>query len=261
MRWVRYTTAGRTGYGILEGETIRAVEGDPFAGWNATGAQHALAAVKLEIPVVPRTFYCAGLNYVEHVIEGAKKRGETPNIPARPEIGYRANNGLIAHNETVIIPADATEKIHYEGELVAVIGKQAKNLNQSEALSCVMGWTIGNDVSERTWQRADRTFWRSKNSDTFKPMGPYIQTELDLEQAQTNVRLNGEVRTSFATGHMLFSCATFIAAMTKYITLYPGDVIWLGTDGQSPDVKSGDVVEVEITGLGTLRNPFLRATA
>jgi 2-keto-4-pentenoate hydratase/2-oxohepta-3-ene-1,7-dioic acid hydratase in catechol pathway len=259
MRWIRFTTAGRTAYGILEGDQVAEVTGDPFAGWQTTGKRHALAAVKLEIPVVPRTFYCAGLNYVEHVIEGAKKRGEVPNIPARPEIGYRANNALIAHDETVIIPADATEKIHYEGELVAVIGKQAKNLSEAEALSCVMGWTIGNDVSERSWQRADRTFWRSKNTDTFKPMGPYIQTEFDLEAAQTNVRLNGEVRTSFATGHMLFSCATFIAAMTKYITLYPGDVIWLGTDGQSPDVKSGDVVEVEITGLGTLRNPFLRA--
>ena len=259
MRWLRYTAAGRTAYGILEGDVVREVEGDPFAGWQHTGRRHALEAVKIELPVIPRTFYCAGLNYVEHVIEGAKKRGETPNIPARPEIGYRANNALIAHGETVVIPADATEKIHYEGELVAVIGREAKHLSESEALSCVMGWTIGNDVSERSWQRSDRTFWRSKNTDTFKPMGPWIETEFDLEAAQTNVRLNGEVRTSFATGHMLFSCARFIAAMTRYITLHPGDVIWLGTDGQSPDVKSGDVVEVEITGLGVLRNPFRRA--
>lgn len=258
MRWVRYTAGGRTAYGMLEGETIREVAGDPFAGWQPTARSHALAAVKLEVPVVPRTFYCAGLNYVEHVIEGARKRGETPNIPARPEIGYRANNALAAHGETVVIPADATEQIHYEGELVAVIGREAKHLGEAEALGCVLGWTIGNDVSERTWQRSDRTFWRSKNCDTFKPMGPWIETEFDLERARTTVRLNGEVRTSFATGHMLFSCAQFIAAMTRYITLYPGDVIWLGTDGQSPDVKSGDVVEVEITGLGVLRNPFLR---
>jgi 2-keto-4-pentenoate hydratase/2-oxohepta-3-ene-1,7-dioic acid hydratase in catechol pathway len=259
MRWIRYTAAGRTAYGILEGEMIREVAGDPFTGWQPSARLHTLDAVTIEVPVIPRTFYCAGLNYVEHVIEGAKKRGETPNIPTRPEIGYRANNALIAHGETVVIPADATEKVHYEGELVAVIGHQARNLSEAEALSCVMGWTIGNDVSERSWQRADRTFWRSKNSDTFKPMGPWIETEFDLAQAETRVRLNGEETTRFATGHMLFSCAQFIAAMTRYITLYPGDVIWLGTDGHSPDLKHGDVVEVEITGLGVLRNPFRRA--
>jgi 2-keto-4-pentenoate hydratase/2-oxohepta-3-ene-1,7-dioic acid hydratase in catechol pathway len=260
MRWIRFTAEGRTAHGILEGDSIAEVAGDPFAGHAATGRRHALDAVKIELPFQPRTFYCAGLNYVEHVLEVARKRGEKANIPQQADIGYRANNALIAHDETVIIPADATDKVQYEGELVAVIGREAKHRSEADALSCVLGWTIGNDVSERTWQRSDRTLWRAKNTDTFKPMGPWIETDFDIEAAQTNIRLNGELRTSFATGHMLFSAASFISQMTRYLTLHPGDMIWLGTDGTSPDLVSGDVVEVEITGLGTLRNPFLRAT-
>jgi len=261
MRWIRFTAEDRTRYGILEGDRILEVSGSPFDGYEKTSRKHDLAAVKIEVPVMPRTFYCAGLNYVEHVKDGAAKRGEVPNIPTKPDMGYRASNALIAHNETVIIPADATEKIHYEGELVAIVGKKAKNLSEAEALSCIMGWTIGNDVSERTWQKSDRTFWRSKNTDTFKPMGPWIETDFDMEAARTNVRLNGQITTTFETGHMLFSTAVFIAAMTRYLTLYPGDVIWMGTDGVSPDVKSGDVVDIEITGIGHLTNPFLRASA
>jgi 2-keto-4-pentenoate hydratase/2-oxohepta-3-ene-1,7-dioic acid hydratase in catechol pathway len=192
MRWIRFTAEGRTAYGILEGDRIAEVAGDPFRGYEKTPRCHDLSAVKIEVPVIPPTFYAAGLNYVEHVKEGATKRGEIPQIPTKPDMGYRAANALIAHGETVIIPADATEKVHYEGELVAVVGKKAKNLSEDEALSCLLGWTIGNDVSERTWQKSDRTFWRAKNTDTFKPMGPWIETDLDLDAAVTTVRLNGD---------------------------------------------------------------------
>jgi 2-keto-4-pentenoate hydratase/2-oxohepta-3-ene-1,7-dioic acid hydratase in catechol pathway len=135
MRWIRFTAEDRTRYGILEGDRILEVSGSPFDGYEKTSRKHDIAAVKIEVPVIPRTFYCAGLNYVEHVKEGAAKRGEVPNIPSKPDMGYRASNALIAHGETVIIPADATEKIHYEGEVVAVIGKKAKNLSEAEALN------------------------------------------------------------------------------------------------------------------------------
>jgi 2-keto-4-pentenoate hydratase/2-oxohepta-3-ene-1,7-dioic acid hydratase in catechol pathway len=261
MRWIRFTAEGRTAYGILEGDRIAEVAGDPFRGHEPTARRHALADVRIEVPVIPPTFYCAGLNYAEHVNESAAKRGEVPNIPARPDMGYRAANALIAHGDTIVIPADATEKVHYEGELVAVVGRKAKNLSEADALSCLLGWTIGNDVSERSWQKSDRTFWRAKNTDTFKPMGPWIETDLDLDAAQTIVRLNGEVRTRFATNHMLFGVARFIATMTRYLTLHPGDVIWMGTDGASPDLKHGDVVDIEITGLGHLTNPVIREGA
>ena len=147
--------------------------------------------------------------------------------------------------------------MQYEGELVAVIGTKAKHLSERDALSCVLGYTIGNDVSERTWQATDRTLWRAKNTDTFKPMGPWIETSVDLDKLETIVRVNGTITTRFPTNDMLFGVATYIAAMTRYLTLYPGDVIWMGTDGASPNLKAGDTVEVEISGIGTLRNPFV----
>jgi 2-keto-4-pentenoate hydratase/2-oxohepta-3-ene-1,7-dioic acid hydratase in catechol pathway len=257
MRWMRYTIGGNTACGIVEGDRVVEITGDMFGPWSKTGKIHALADVKVELPVWPRTFYCAGMNYVKHLTEAANARGEVPSVPERPEIGYRAHNALIAHDEDVVIPVIATEKIHYEGELAVVIGKKAKHLSEKDAMSCVFGYTIGNDVSERTWQRADRGLWRSKNADTFKPMGPWIETQADLDAMETKVRLNGEVRTQFRTNDMLFGIAPFIAEMTKYFTLWPGDVIWMGTDGQSPNVKAGDVVEIEISGVGTLRNRFV----
>ena len=123
----------------------------------------------------------------------------------------------------------------------------------------MLGYTIGNDVSERVWQKSDRTLWRAKNTDTFKPMGPWIETDVDLDALETRVRVNGRETTRFRTNAMLFGVATYIATITRYVTLYPGDIIWMGTDGTSPDLKAGDVVEAEITGIGVLRNTFVAA--
>jgi 2-keto-4-pentenoate hydratase/2-oxohepta-3-ene-1,7-dioic acid hydratase in catechol pathway len=188
----------------------------------------------------------------------ADKAGTVPNVPDRPEIGYRAQNALIAHDEDVVIPASATEKIHYEGELVVVIGKKAKHLTEANAMDCVFGYTIGNDVSERTWQKADRSLWRSKNADTFKPMGPWIETDVDLDRMETVIRVNGSETGRFRTNDMIFGIVPFLVELTKYFTLSPGDVIWMGTDGASPNLKAGDVVEIDITGIGTLRNRFVK---
>jgi 2-keto-4-pentenoate hydratase/2-oxohepta-3-ene-1,7-dioic acid hydratase in catechol pathway len=256
LRWIRYSVGGQTLYGILEGDRITEVTGNPFSGYERTARTRALDAVKIEVPVIPPTFYCVGLNYAEHVREAAAKLGITADLPKQPDVGYRAANALVAHGEAVVIPPDA-QKVQYEGELVAVIGRRARNLSEADALSCVLGYTIGNDVSERTWQKSDRTLWRAKNTDTFKPMGPWIETEVDLDALETRVRVNGTETTRFRTNAMLFGVAAYISAITRYITLHPGDVLWMGTDGHSPDLKSGDVVEVEITGIGTLRNPFV----
>ena len=261
MRWVRYTADGETAYGSLSGETITQVDAAPWSDPKPAGKIHALSRVTLEIPVVPRTFYCAGINYATHIREMAEKRGVKPVFPEKADIGYRANNALIAHGRDVVIPAHAPLKINYEGELVAVIGKQAKHLSEADALSCVFGYTIGNDVSERTWQRGDRTFWRGKNTDTFKPMGPWIETDVNLDAMETVVRVNGREDIRFKTSGMIFGIAHYIAAMTKYVTLFPGDVIWMGTDGTSPDLVHGDVVDVELTGLGVLTNRFVKAAA
>ena len=254
MKWARFDAGDGPTYGIVEGAQVRVVTGDPFAGYKETGIRHDLASVRLLVPVMPQTFYAVGLNYAAHVTEAATARGEVANLPDKPDVGYRAQNALIAHGEDIVIPRDASEEVHYEGELVVVIGKRAKHLSRDAALSCVLGYTIGNDVSERTWQRSDRTFWRAKNTDTFKPMGPWIETDVDLSALETRVRVNGAETIRFATNDMIFGVAEFVAEITKCNTLHPGDVIWMGTDGKSPNLKAGDEVEVEITGIGTLRN-------
>jgi 2-keto-4-pentenoate hydratase/2-oxohepta-3-ene-1,7-dioic acid hydratase in catechol pathway len=251
MKWIRYTLGGKTSYGMLEDQRVVAVKGDPFGGYEKTGEVLQLADVQLEVPVIPPTFYCVGLNYVKHIGTEGK------NIPTQPDVGYRANNALLAHGRDVVIPADA-KKVHYEGELVVVIGKKARNISEQDARSCVLGYTMGNDVSERIWQGADRTFWRAKNADTFKPMGPWIETEANLDSMETVVKLNGKESTRFGTNDMLFGVDRFISTMSRYLTLYPGDIIWMGTDGHSPDLQHGDVVDVSLTGLGTLSNRFVR---
>ena len=261
MRWARIDHAGTPSYAIVEGESLIPVRGSPFATWERTATTLKLAEAKLLVPVVPPTFYACGMNYAEHVRAVAAKIGQPPNLPTRPEIGYRANNALIAQGETIVIPADATDKVQYEGELVAVIGKTCKHLTRDNALEAVLGYTIGNDVSERSWQRSDRTMYRSKNTDTFKPMGPWIETSVDLDALRTRVRLNGKQIIEFHTNEMVFGVVDFLVEMTRYITLHPGDVVWMGTEGECADMKHGDLCEVEITGIGTLSNPVVRATA
>jgi 2-keto-4-pentenoate hydratase/2-oxohepta-3-ene-1,7-dioic acid hydratase in catechol pathway len=259
MRWARFDHNGTAAYGVVEGDELILVRGSPFEGWERTGTRLRLAEAKLLIPVVPVTFYAAGLNYADHAIAAADKAGRPPNLPDKPDIGYRANNALIANGEPIVIPKDATELVQYEGELAVVIGRKCKHLTREDALSAVLGYTIGNDVSERTWQRNDRTMWRAKNTDTFKPMGPWIETSVRLEDLTTKVRLNGRQLIEFPTNHMVFGVVDYLVAMTRYLTLYPGDVVWMGTEGETANMKHGDVCEVEITDIGTLRNPVVRA--
>src|SRR5215471_6957801 len=158
-RWI-----GEKGPGLFhicfEGDTVTEVTGSPFTGHARTQVTHRLSAVKLLVPVIPPTFYAAGINYREHVTEWAKAKGVEPEFPPQADVGYRANNALIATDEAIVIPKDATDQVQYEGELVVVIGKQCKRVSEAQALDCVFGYTIGNDVSERTWQGGDRTLWR-----------------------------------------------------------------------------------------------------
>ena len=258
MRWVRYEAGSGPRYGILDGERIDEVDGDPFTDHRRNGTSHEHGQVRLLIPLEPRTFYAAGLNYAHHAVAAANARGEVPKLPQNADIGYRASNALIAPGEQIVIPKDATERVQYEGELVVVIGQKAKHLTRENALSCVLGYTVGNDVSERSWQGTDATLWRAKNTDTFAPMGPWIETDLDLDAARTIVRVNGDEKISFETNSMIFGVATYLERISRYVTLYPGDMVWMGTEGTAENLKHGDTVEVEITGIGTLSNPVVR---
>jgi 2-keto-4-pentenoate hydratase/2-oxohepta-3-ene-1,7-dioic acid hydratase in catechol pathway len=256
MRWVRYEYDGAVHVGIVEGDAIARLNGGLFDQPVRTGIHDRLASVRLLPPVMPPTFYAAGVNYMQHVLN-AVAAGLPVSPPKKADIGYRATNALIGHDEAIVVPTDSSGKIVFEGELVVVIGKKAKHLSEADALSCVFGYTIGNDVSERSWQKTDRTLWRAKNTDTFKPMGPWIETDVDLAARETTVRLNDREVSRFKTNNMIFGIAPYIAAITRYVTLYPGDVIWMGTDDPVYDMVPGDVVEITLDGIGTLRNPVV----
>ena len=257
MKWCRFQSGQKVAYGSIENDTIVEVSGNPFETYTKTSTNYPLSAVKLLVPVIPPTFYAAGINYRDHVTEMAKRRGVEPEFPPNADVGYRANNALIANEEPIVVPKDATELVQYEGELVAVIAKKCRRVSEAEALDYVLGYTIGNDVSERTWQRGDRTLWRGKNTDTFKPMGPWIVTGLNPDDLQVTIRLNDKEMFTYAVKDAIFSVRQFISRMSQYLTLYPGDVLWMGTDGATENMKDGDVVEVEIPGIGVLRNPVV----
>jgi len=206
-------------------------------------------------------FYAAGLNYRAHVEWANSTLSAGYKMPAQADVGYRSPNALIASGEDIVIPKDSAGPVEFEGELVAVIGKKAKHLSEAEALSCVAGYTLGNDVSERSWQRGDRTLWRAKNSDTFKPMGPFIVDGIDPMALTIDVRINGRTVSSYGTAGMIFGVAHYIARMSRYLTLHPGDVIWFGCDGATvPALQPGDLVEVACDAIGVLSNRVVRET-
>jgi 2-keto-4-pentenoate hydratase/2-oxohepta-3-ene-1,7-dioic acid hydratase in catechol pathway len=241
-------------YGIVEDDVVRAIEGDPFAGYKLASARFPLREVELLVPVIPGTFYAIGSNYHNHVVGRAKVKGREPIFYKTPRVGYRANSALAAPEADIVKPADAGERFEYEAELVAVIGKSARKVSPNEAAECIFGWTIGNDLTERDWQAKDPTNLRGKNADTFKPMGPWIVTGLELRDMTTNVKINGRLAHSFPTANMLFSPGEVVSDVSRYNTLSPGDVVWLGTDEVPEAVKPGDLIEIEITGIGVLRN-------
>lgn len=260
MKWCRVEQDGRPTYAIVEGDDVFFVGSPPFEETpKRVGRCCSLAEAKLLVPVVPQNFYAAGLNYRAHVEWAATKKGLKVSVPAEADIGYRSVNALVPSGADIVIPRDSTGPVEFEGELVAVVGRRAKNLSEDEALDCLAGLTLGNDVSERTWQARDRTLWRAKNTDTFKPMGPVVVTGLDPMALRIAVRINGQVVSEYDTGKMLFSVRYYIARMSRYLTLHPGDVIWFGCDDATePALQPGDVVEVVCDQIGVLRNRVVR---
>jgi 2-keto-4-pentenoate hydratase/2-oxohepta-3-ene-1,7-dioic acid hydratase in catechol pathway len=223
------------------------------------GARYPLAGAKFLPPLMPGNFYAAGLNYRAHIEWGNRHHGTSHKVPEQADIGYRSNNALIGSGADIVIPQDSTGPVEFEGELVAVIGKKTRNISEKRALDCIAGYTLGNDVSERTWQRSDRTLWRAKNSDTFKPMGPFIVSSMNPMAQKIEVRINGRTVSSYDTAAMIFGVAHYISRMSRYVTLHPGDVIWFGCDGPTvPALQHGDFVEVENDAIGILANPVVR---
>lgn len=249
MKWGRIDVGGRPVRVELRDEDLV----------DESGNRHALNAVRWLPPVVPPNFYAAGLNFRAH-IEWANSRGGSYKVPEQADIGYRSNNALVGSGADIVIPADSKGPVEFEGELVAVIGKEARRLEERNALDCVAGYTLGNDVSERSWQKSDRTLWRAKNADTFKPMGPLVVDGIDPMDQTIEVRINGRTVSSYSTKGMIFGVAHYLARMSRYVTLQPGDVVWFGCDGPTvPALQDGDRVEVFNEKIGTLANRVRRA--
>ncbi|MEV7888620.1 fumarylacetoacetate hydrolase family protein [Streptomyces sp. NPDC002817] len=250
MRYARVTAGGRAVWGRVGEEDVELLSGSPIEGDpEVIGTVPGATALWLP-PVVPPVFYAVGFNYPRHIAHAGAA------TPDRPEVGYRANNALTGHLSPVVKPREVEGRFEAEPELVAVIGRTLRHATYDEARESVFGWTIGNDISARAWQHADRTFWRSKNSDTFKPMGPWIETDVDALAQTTTLRVNGETRASFPTGDMVFDPFDYLVEMTRHVTVHPGDVLWMGAESTCR-LEPGDTVDVEISGIGVLSNSVL----
>ena len=256
MRYGRVSFNGEIRWVRVDDDAVHVLRSSPLEGDPGVERSLGREGVAFLPPVVPFVFYAVGLNYRRHV-EQQMAAGRAVAVPERPEVGYRANNALIGHGESILMPPDVTGRFEAEGEVVAVLGRRVRNASRAEAQESVFGWTIGNDVSAREWQRADRSFWRSKNSDTFKPMGPWIETDVDPMAQTTTVRVNGAAQAQFATGDMVFDPWDFIVETSRYITFHPGDVLWMGADSTC-QLSPGDTVDIEVTGIGVLSNPVRR---
>lgn len=248
-RYVRYSAGPDTSYGLLDGQTIRQLGGDLFSSPRPTGRTAQLGQVKLLAPVTPGKVIAVGLNYLTHL-------GERPSA-TYPGLFAKLPTSIIGPEADVIYPADATN-LHFEGELVVVIGRRAQNVSPADAPRHIFGVTAGNDISERDWQRADLQWFRAKASDTFGPLGPMIVTGLNYGDLLLQTRVNGEVVQSQRTKDLIFDVPTIVSYISRYVTLEPGDVIYTGTPGSTKAMKPGDVVEVEIEGIGVLRNRIVK---
>ena len=252
-KYVRYTSAGGAPvHGILEGDVIRELGGDLFQSPRPTGRTVRLSDATLLAPVVPSKVIAVGLNYKSHI-------GESP-AAKYPGLFAKMPTSIVGPEAAIVIPPGANN-VHFEGELVIVIGRRAKNVTVAEAPRYIFGVTAGNDVSERDWQRDDLQWFRAKAADTFGPLGPAIVAGANYGDLLLQTRVNGAVVQSQRTKDLIFDVPTIVSYISQFVTLEPGDVIYTGTPGSTKAMKPGDVVEVEIEGVGTLRNRVVATPA
>ncbi len=250
MRIARFSHQDAIRFGIVDDGDLVVLSGDPmFAGFDTTGERVPLADVVLLAPVIPRSkIVCVGRNYRDHAAELDN------DVPAEPLLFFKPNTSVVGPGDAIILPPQS-ERVDFEGELAAVIGRVTKNVPAERALENVFGYTIANDVTARDLQKTDGQWARAKGFDTFCPLGPAIETDFDpTGDAVVTTRLNGDVKQQGPISDMIFSLADVIAYASAAFTLLPGDVILTGTPAGVGPFTAGDVVEVEISGLGILRN-------
>lgn len=255
MRIVRFRTQGRPRYGVIEGNTVVEVRGSPFRGTlTKTDIKHSLPEVYL-LPVTDpvQLIGGVGVNYRDHTAQAEEMSGvQLGSMGVQPF--FTSTASLTGSGSPIFLTPEAGE-VHYEGELVVVMGKRARHVSKDRALEYVLGYTCGNDVSEKSSWEGDFSLWRAKGVASWSPVGPWIETDFDPSSVDVTIRINGKVEHTYNTRDIINDVPTIISYISQYITLYPGDLIYTGTSGTTRALKAGDVVEVEVAGIGTLSNP------
>lgn len=247
MRLARFSRDGHVYNGVVEGEQIHQLEGSFFDGIEKTGHSFNLADVHLLTPVEPSKIICIGLNFKDHAAEIGQ------NTQDEPLMFFKPPSALIASGEQIVIPQQ-TSKAELEVELAIVVGKKAKNISEKDAQHFILGYTIANDVTARDVQFSDLQWARSKGFDTFGPLGPWIETDFNPRNKALISKVNGEVRQQGNTDNMISTPEALISYVSQNLTLFPGDVILTGSPAGISGIKSGDLVECEIEGIGVLSN-------
>lgn len=259
MKFVRIQTNDGIQHGVVEDGSVRIVSGDIFSDWQFTGKTVPFEAEKLLAPVKAESILCIGRNYKAHALECGN------DLPKKPVLFIKANNALCGPCDPVVIPQEHTAKADYEAELAVVIGKAARSVSEEEAFAYVFGYTCANDVSARDVQYENGQWARGKSFDTFCPLGPWIETQLNPLDLEITGKRNGKVVQHSRTSLMIFSVPYLISYLSQTMTLLPGTVILTGTpEGvvlgvkDDPDwLKPGETYEVEIEGIGSLKSNFI----
>jgi 2-keto-4-pentenoate hydratase/2-oxohepta-3-ene-1,7-dioic acid hydratase in catechol pathway len=247
MRIVRYSRQGDVGFGILEGETVAAISPHPFGAFEYTGERLPAGEVRLLAPVLPSKVIAIGRNYAEH----ARELGN--EVPPEPVIFLKPSTSVVGPGDPIVHP-DGVGQVDFEGELAVIVGKLVRRLETDDAIQAVLGFTCANDVTARDLQRSDGQWTRAKGFDTFCPLGPWIETDLDSSDLAISTLVNGEVKQQARTSQLERGVADLLAFVSRVMTLLPGDVLLTGTPAGVGPLQAGDRVEVEVEGIGVLAN-------
>ena len=247
MQYARFKYNGKTSYGIVEGDSVTAIAGNLFGKHKKAGRKVKLSKAQLLAPGKPGKIIAIGLNYRSHI-------GDRP-APSKPEMFLKTPTSVQDPDGPIVIPKSSKGNLHFEGELVIVMGKKCKGVSAADAKNYIFGYTCGNDVSERDWQRGDLQWARAKSSDTFSPFGPIIATDVDPRDLHLQTRVNGKVMQEQTTGDLCFDVYEIVQQVSEVMTLEAGDLIFTGTPGHTEAMQPGDICEIEIKEIGVLRNP------
>ena len=249
MKFIRFKTQGNSKRtGILEDSTITEITGNIFGSYKTVKQKYILDEISICPPVYPSKIVAVGLNYKDHAIEMNR------DLPKEPRIFLKPSTSVIAHGENIVYPKHMSSRVDYEGELGVVIGKTARKVDKEKAFDYVLGYTCINDITARDLQSADIQFTRAKGFDTFAPIGPVIETEIDPSNLEISTYLNGKRKQHSYTSKLIFKIEELISFISSVMTLLPGDIISTGTPSGVAPMEVGDTVEVEIKGVGKLTN-------